>query len=124
MDSCAPAPAPDDRGAFFHPLLRRMALLDPRSGELALLPPESFATVHWPGAQGGYFSTTPTDLVFSPDLPQGAPSDRRSDARVLANPFVARRTLDPLRHLIVVGPAKGDPGRLAISAVHVGSQAP
>lgn len=118
------APAPDDRGAFFHPLLKRMALLDPRSGELTLLPPESFATVHWPGLQGGYFSTTPSDLVFSPDLPQGAPADRRADARVLATPLVARRTLDPLRHLIVVGPARGDPNRLAISALHVGTQAP
>ncbi len=117
-------PALDDRCAFFHPLLKRMVALDPRSGELLALPPESLAAVHWPGAEGGYFSTTPTDLVYSPDLPQGVGADRRGDARVLATPLIARRTLDPLRHLIVVGPVKGDPARLSISAVHVGGASP
>jgi hypothetical protein len=116
-----------DRGAgavFLHPPLKRMVVYDAVNGSFLPLAPESMSAVRWSGeGSAGYFCTTPKDLVFTSEPSAASISSatsRRSDARVLATPLVPRVTNNPERGLIVIGPIKGDPFRLAISAIHVG----
>lgn len=110
--------------AFMHPPLKRMVVFDAVQGAFLPLAPDSVSAVRWSGdGSSGYFCTTPKDLVFSLEPRADAistPGAKRTDARVLATPLVPRATMNGERGLIVIGPMKGDPFRLAISAIRVG----
>lgn len=110
--------------AFMHPPLKRMVVFDAVQGAFLPLSPDSVSAVRWSGnGSAGYFCTTPKDLVFAMEPKADAmavPGAKRTDARVLATPLVARATSNAERGLVVIGPMKGDPFRLAISAVRVG----
>ncbi len=110
--------------AFMHPPLKRMVVFDAVQGAFLPLAPDSVSAVRWSGdGSSGYFCTTPKDLVFSLEPradAMAAPGAKRTDARVLATPLVPRATMNGERGLIVIGPMKGDPFRLAISAIRVG----
>jgi len=101
-----------------------MVVFDAVQGAFLPLAPDSVSAVRWSGdGSSGYFCTTPKDLVFSLEPradAMAAPGAKRTDARVLATPLVPRATMNGERGLIVIGPMKGDPFRLAISAIRVG----
>ncbi|MFG0283664.1 MAG: hypothetical protein ACF8R7_04520 [Phycisphaerales bacterium JB039] len=95
--------------AFFHPAMERMVVLDSRSGRITPLAPQSIAAA--PADQSGYFCTTPRGLVYWA-LPGAleAWSNQRTqpdpEARVLAEPYVVRRTSDAGRPMTLIGPAR------------------
>ncbi len=94
--------------ALFHPSLGRVAIFDVRSGGFLPLAPRSVAaarTLH--GPRHGLFATTPEGLVFCPEPSRTGPGQmprERPFATVLADPYVARPTLNPERPMILFGP--------------------
>lgn len=96
---------------LYHPALGRMAAFDWQNAAFLPLASKSIAAVHSPiPASPGYFQTTPAGLVFTPP-PTGAQTPA-AEARVMDTPFVPRATTDPLRPLILLGPAQ--PKRLQV----------
>ena len=112
---------------LYHPALKRMAAFDPATAGLQGLAPRSIAAVHWPGPPEGFFCATPDGLVFTRDPRIGDDAaSHRPDARVLADPYVARPTTDPARPIILLGPSVRDPERIQLFAMAIptGAAAP
>lgn len=94
--------------AIFHPSLGRMAVFDVRTGGFLPLAPRSVAATRTLyGPRQGFFATTPEGLVFVLEPTRTAPGEvprERPVAKVLADPYVARPTLNPDRPVILFGP--------------------
>lgn len=114
-----PAQTDADPLAIFSPLLGRMTVFDIRTGALLSLAPNSVAATRWMNAtRPGYLCTTPKGLVFTPDPHPGRGADNGPpDARILAEAYVPRRTMDPKRPALLFGPVRSDPRLLEVIAV-------
>jgi hypothetical protein len=111
-----------ERPVVFHPSFGRMAEFDRNAGGLVLLPQHSVAASRAEDAGApGWFVTTPEGLIFSPDSAREPlePGQRRTvkNPRILAGPYVPRRTTDPNRPLVLLGPMPRDPNRLQVMAL-------
>ncbi len=113
------APPDAESLVIFSPLLGRMCVFDVRSGSLLPLAPNSVAAIRWiHSSRPGYLCTTPKGLVFTPEPQSGRASELAPpDARILAEAYVPRRTMDPKRPAILFGPVKSDPRLLELISV-------
>ncbi len=127
VQSIGPMERPMDRGlepapalAIFHAGFGRCVLFDPGGAGWELLPEASIAAAPWSdGVRSGHFCATPEHMLYAP-LASGGPRDARpAPARVLADAGVPRRVFGEHAGLIVFGPVKGDPTRLAVTFVRI-----
>lgn len=105
---------------IYNPPMSRMAVFDVRSGSLLPLATNSIAAIRWEMAsRAGYLCTTPKGLVFTPEPKPGSAAGDSSavDVRVLADPYVPRRTIDADRPALLFGPVRTDPGSLEVIGV-------
>ncbi|MBX3391745.1 MAG: hypothetical protein KF787_03765 [Phycisphaeraceae bacterium] len=114
---------PDDLTlSIFSPAIGRMVAFDVRSGSLLPLAAGSVAATPWPFAsRPGFLCTTANGLVFTPSpRPRQTPDSASPDARVLADPYIVRRTMNPQRPALLFGPVRTDPRRLQVIAIAPG----
>jgi hypothetical protein len=104
---------------IFSPLVGRVAVFDVRTGAIMPLAQGSIAASRWMNAtRPGYLCTTPKGLVFTPEPQAGRSAESQPpDARLLAEAYVPRRTLDPTRPAILLGPVRSDPRLLELVAI-------
>ncbi|HLO40710.1 MAG TPA: hypothetical protein VK176_06780, partial [Phycisphaerales bacterium] len=113
------ASQPPDPLIIFSPLVGRIAVFDVRTSALMPLSQGSVAAARWNNAtRPGYLCTTPKGLVFAAEPQPGRSAESQPpDARLLAEAYVPRRTLDPARPAILLGPVRSDPRLLELIAI-------
>lgn len=122
MSLQTPLPAADGPAPVLvlHPGLGRLVEFSAVDASLASMPQESIAGVRCEAvATGGVFVTTADGLMFSPD-PASArtmPPTRPPASRVLDVPHVPRRTVNPARPLVLLGPVRSAEPRVTVMSL-------
>lgn len=113
--------SPETPVLILHPIMMRMALLDPRDGAFVGLSPKSQAAVASPfPGNPGFIETTPEGLTFIPPPPLAGFDESRTGkpsvaAKLMDTPYVPRVTTNGERPLVLFGPAgKNDPSKLLV----------
>jgi hypothetical protein len=114
-----PANQDIDPLVIFSPLVGRVAVFDVRTGAIMPLAQGSIAASRWTNAtRTGYLCTTPKGLVFTAEPQPGRSAESQPpDARLLAEAYVPRRTLDPRAPAILLGPVRSDPRLIELVAI-------